>query len=165
MAKKEAKEARVAEILAELEAQEGDYNEEEDEEWNGVEEEENDDDESSSSSEEEDDEESSSDEDEEIQEDAEELAKQYKNEEIHFEKHFQFDKIIKFDEIKARFIGEDELELIIPNENKTVQDENTVSIAVEPLAEDESSSTTEEIESVVTAPTLDDVEVEDVEME
>ncbi|RCK67426.1 hypothetical protein Cantr_02937 [Candida viswanathii] len=174
VAKKEAKSERVAQLLAELEAQEGDYNEESDEEWNGVEGEEDDDEESSSDEEEEElvegcdcdcDCESSSDEDEEVQEDAEELAKQYKNEEVHFEKHFQFDKIIKFNEIQAKFIGDDELELIIPNENKTVDEENTVSIIVEPLNEDESSSNTEEIDAVVTPPTLEEVGAEDVVME
>ncbi|RCK55403.1 hypothetical protein Cantr_04147 [Candida viswanathii] len=171
IAKKEAKSERVAQLLAELEAQEGDYNEESDEEWNGVEEE--DDDEEGSSDEQElvegcdcdCDCESSSDEDEEVQEDAEELAKQYKNEEVHFEKHFQFDKIIKFNEIQAKFIGDDELELIIPNENKTVDEENTFSIIVEPLNEDESSSSTEEIDAVVAPPTLEEIGAEDVVME
>lgn len=151
---------RIGKILADLKAQEENYNEESDNdfdanEWKGVESE----GENQSSD---DSEESSSDEDEEIQEDEEELAKQYKNQEVHFEKHFQFDKVIKFNKIQARFVGEDELELIIPNENKTVDDGNCVSIDVEPLQDDD-SSITDEIDNTVAIPSLK--EVEDVIME
>ena len=59
--------------------------------------------------------------------------------------------MIKFNKIQARFVGEDELELIIPNENKTVDDGNCVSIDVEPLQDDD-SSITDEIDNTVAIP-------------
>lgn len=69
---------------------------------------------------------------EEVQEDTESLIQDFANHEIRFEKHFQFDKVIKFNEIKAKFLKNGELELIIPNENQ----ENILSIDVE--SDDES---------------------------
>ena len=84
-----------------------------------------------------------SDDDEEIQEDAEKLIKEYKDQEFYFEKHFEFDKLIKFNKIKARFVDDDVLELTIPNKNKTSDDENSIAIDIEPFVDDESSTTEE----------------------
>lgn len=73
---------------------------------------------------------------EEIVEDAQQLIKDFQKQEIQFEKHFQFEKMIKFDEIKATFLANGELELIIPNEGVELQkDDNTVAIAIEDAAE------------------------------
>jgi hypothetical protein len=77
--------------------------------------------------------------DEEIEEDAEKLIKDFKNQEISFEKHFQFDKIVKFEEIKAKFVNDDELEIVVPREDVDVSENNTVSITIaqNPVEEDE----------------------------
>lgn len=108
-------------------------------------------------------------EEEEIKEDAEILIKEFKNHEISFEKHFVFDKIIKFDEIKAKFLKNGELELTIPNENNVVdKNDNLFAISIE---QDPSSpsdeSTTEEIDEAVvtTAPAETDEQFEDASME
>ncbi|GEQ69532.1 hypothetical protein JCM33374_g3204 [Metschnikowia sp. JCM 33374] len=75
---------------------------------------------------------SESDSDEEIMEDAQEMIKDFQNHEIQFEKRFVFDKIVKFDEIKASFLENGELELIIPNEGVEVDSaKNNVAISIE----------------------------------
>ena len=92
--------------------------------------------------------ESDHEEDEEVQEDTQSLIKDFKNHEIRFEKHFQFDKIVHFDQIQARFINDDELELIIPNEGAPIsKSDNLVSIAIEPFKNDDDSTTEEYDES------------------
>ncbi|KAG5417079.1 hypothetical protein I9W82_004712 [Candida metapsilosis] len=96
----------------------------------------------------------SSSEDEELQEDAEDLINQFKDQEVFFEKHFQFDKVIKFNKIKARFVGDDELELIIPSKNTTVEEDNSFAVTVD--SSDDESSTTEEIDGNV--PVLRDLD-------
>lgn len=73
---------------------------------------------------------------EDIREDAQQLIKDFQKQEIQFEKRFQFDKVIKFDEIKATFLPNGELELIIPNEGVEMdRDNNTVSINIEDAAQ------------------------------
>lgn len=102
-----------------------------------------------------------SDNEEEVVEDAQNLIKDFKNHEIQFEKRYQFDKIIKFDEIKASFLENGELQLIIPNEGESSsRDENTISIAIEGIEP-------KAIAAAETAATDDvqvDAVVEDVEM-
>lgn len=68
---------------------------------------------------------------EEIVEDTQDLIKEFKNQEIQFEKGYKFDKIIKFDQIKATFLDNGELELILPNEGQPTSDDNIVHIAIE----------------------------------
>ena len=87
------------------------------------------------------------------------MIKDFKNQEIQFEKHFQFDKLIKGDQIKATFLPNGELELIIPNEGVAVnKDDNTISIAInEQKAIEESEETP--------AAGVAEVVREDVEME
>lgn len=73
---------------------------------------------------------------EEIAEDAQQLIQDFQRQEIQFEKHFQFDKIIKFHEIRATFLANGELELIIPNEGVALEkDDNTVAITIEDAEE------------------------------
>lgn len=75
-----------------------------------------------------------SDNEEEVVEDAESLIKEFKSRQIYFEKRYQFDKLIKFEEVKAFFTDSGELELIIPNEGETSsRDKNTVSITIDGL--------------------------------
>lgn len=69
--------------------------------------------------------------DEEMLEEAENLINDFQNHEITFEKHFTFDKIVKFEEIKAKFINEDELEIIVPREDIDVDTNNLVKISID----------------------------------
>lgn len=101
-------------------------------------------------------EESESSEDEELQEDAEDLINEFKNQEVFFEKHFQFDKVIKFNKIKAKFVGDDELELIIPSKGATVEQDNSFAITIDSSDDEDESSTTEEIDGNV--PVLRDLD-------
>lgn len=80
--------------------------------------------------------ESESDSDEEVVEDAQDLIKDFQNQEIQFEKHFVFDKIIKADEIQAKFLANGELEMILPNEGVEInQNTDKIAIAIESAEE------------------------------
>lgn len=82
-------------------------------------------------SESESDSESDSDKEEEVLEDVEDLIKDFENQEIQFEKHFQFDKVIDGSSIKATFLLNGELEVVIPNTGESVEASDSVSIAVD----------------------------------
>lgn len=91
---------------------------------------------SSSSSSSSSDSESESDSDEEVVEDAQDLIEDFKNQEIQFEKHFVFDKIIKADQIQAKFLANGELEMILPNEGVEVDNSSDkIAIAIESAEE------------------------------
>lgn len=88
--------------------------------------------------------ESESDSDEEVVEDAQDLIKDFQNQEIQFEKHFVFDKIIKADEIQAKFLANGELEMILPNEGVEVnQDTDKIAITIE--SADEAAEPAEDV--------------------
>lgn len=122
---------------------------------------------SSSSSSEDESSDSEVDDEEEVLEDAEDMIKDFKNQEIQFEKHFQFEKIVKPDQIKATFLPNGELEVIIPNEGVPQEtNENIVSISLGGLEEarPEDQSNVENIEAQE-EPQPQEKEKEDVEME
>lgn len=97
--------------------------------------------------------ESESDDEEEVMEDAQELIKDLQNHEIQFEKRFVFDKVVKFDEIKAAFLDNGELELIIPNEGVEVDSKkNNVAIQIEGQPEQQNAiAAIAEVEAVAEA--------------
>ncbi|KAM9937731.1 hypothetical protein OXX80_002744 [Metschnikowia pulcherrima] len=109
--------------------------------------------------------ESESDEEEEIQEDAQELIKDLQNHEIQFEKRFVFDKVVKFDEIKASFLENGELELIIPNEGVEIDAaENNVAISIEGQPQSQRAIDTEQAEVEAVAEAVAEAATADVEM-
>ncbi|ODV70506.1 hypothetical protein HYPBUDRAFT_151801 [Hyphopichia burtonii NRRL Y-1933] len=89
----------------------------------------------------------SSDDEEEIEEDADALIKDYANHEIKFEKKFQFDKLVKHDEITAFFLENGELELIVPKiaDSTFNKDDNVVAVSINNIDKDD-ETTTDEIE-------------------
>ncbi|CUM66201.1 uncharacterized protein PRCAT00003859001 [Priceomyces carsonii] len=88
---------------------------------------------------------SSSSDDEEIHEDYHSLVKEFKNQEIPFEKHFTFEEPIIFEGIRAKFLKNGELEVIIPSEEAIgAQDSDKVAIEIDSDSEDDSF--TEEME-------------------
>lgn len=70
--------------------------------------------------------------DEEIKEDAQFLTKDFQTQEISFEKHFRFDKLVAFEDITAKFNNDTELEIIVPHTGLDyLKEVNYVPIAIE----------------------------------
>ncbi|KAF7999669.1 hypothetical protein HF325_005518 [Metschnikowia pulcherrima] len=78
---------------------------------------------------------------------------------------FVFDKVVKFDEIKASFLENGELELIIPNEGVEIDAaENNVAISIEGQPQSQRAIDTEQAEVEAVAEAVAEAATADVEM-
>ena len=76
-----------------------------------------------------------------------------------------FDKVVKFDEIKASFLENGELELIIPNEGVEIDAaENNVAISIEGQPQSQRAIDTEQAEVEAVAEAVAEAATADVEM-